>query len=266
MIFRAFLDGFGDNFSSNWNTFKYNGRGEDFFTYQGFKRTFNFNFKIAAQSRHEMMPLYRKLNFLVSNLAPDYSNTGRMRAPYIKLCIGAYMDRTPGILNSVNIKWNKNYPFEIALNSPESGNDRKMHVLPHVLDVSCQFTPIHNFVPRKSVESAPFIIPGYDSGLHIPDVTDRKWLSGNDSKWESEEIALEKSYEARISEMDGKIDIDPGATYRLEQLTGVRQLPTQDRMNKGTFNADMDLYKELQNNQDPNKINYNSNALGNNIT
>ena len=64
--------------------------GEEFFTYGGFARKFNINFKIAAQSEAEMKPLYRKLNFLVSNLAPDYSKGGRMRAPYVRFCVGAY--------------------------------------------------------------------------------------------------------------------------------------------------------------------------------
>ena len=195
MAFRAFLDGWGDNFSSNWNSFKYNGRGEEFFTYGGFKRTFNFSFKVAAQSKQEMKPLYKKLNYLVSNLAPDYSKTGRMRAPYIKLCIGAYMDRTPGFLTSVNIKWRKDYPFEIALSSPEGKEDKEMHVLPHVLDVSCNFTPIHNFVPRKSVEDSPFIIPGANSNLHIPGKTNRKWLSGDNSKYEEKELESYKNVE-----------------------------------------------------------------------
>ena len=191
MVFRAFLDNFGDNFTSNWNSFKYNGRGEEFFTYGGFRRTFQFSFKIAAQSRQEMKPLYRKLNYLVSNLAPDYSKSGRMRGPYIKLSLGAYMDRTPGFLSSMSIKWRKDYPFEIALSSPEGGDDKTMHVLPHVLDVSCNFTPIHDFVPRKSVEDSPFIIPGAKSGLHISG-TNRKWLTGNNSNFESDEVALDK--------------------------------------------------------------------------
>tara|TARA_R110001592_G_scaffold9440_4_gene50191 strand:- start:14 stop:2896 length:2883 start_codon:yes stop_codon:yes gene_type:complete len=183
MVFRAFLDNFGDNFSSQWNAFKYNGRGEEFFTYGGFKRSFKFNFKVAAQSREEMKPLYRKLNYLVSNLAPDYANNGRMRAPYIKLCVGAYMDRTPGFLTSMNISWKKDYPWEIAIDSPEGGVDTSMHVLPHVLDVSCGFTPIHDFVPRKSVEESPFIIPGKDSGLN-KGKPERRWLSGDNSEFE----------------------------------------------------------------------------------
>jgi hypothetical protein len=158
IAFRAFLDNFGDDYSANWNSFKYNGRGEDFYTYGGFKRTFSFSFKIAAQSRGEMQPLYTKLNYLASNLAPEYSTNGRMRAPYIKLTIGHYMNRTPGFLTSMNIKWQKNYPWEIMI-TPDLKVDKNMKELPQVLDVSCQFTPIHNFVPRKSVGNSPFIIP-----------------------------------------------------------------------------------------------------------
>ena len=32
-----------------------------------------------------------------------------------------------------------------------------MNVLPHVMDVSVQFTPVHNFLPEKSIHS-PFIL------------------------------------------------------------------------------------------------------------
>ena len=176
MVFRAFLDGWGDNYTANWNSFRYNGRGEEFFTYGGFQRKFNINFKIAAQSEAEMKPLYRKLNFLVSNLAPDYSKSGRMRAPYVRFCVGAYLDRVPGFFTSVNIKWNKNYPYEIALVSPED-KGKEIHVLPHVLDVSLNFTPIHNFIPRKSIEESPFILPGKDTNLY-----GGPWLTGEDKR------------------------------------------------------------------------------------
>ena len=123
-----------------------------------------------------MKPLYRKLNFLVSNLAPDYSKSGRMRAPYVRFCVGAYLDRVPGFFTSVNIKWNKNYPYEIALVSPED-KGKEIHVLPHVLDVSLNFTPIHNFIPRKSIEESPFILPGKDTNLY-----GGPWLTGEDKR------------------------------------------------------------------------------------
>ena len=157
ILFRALLDNTDDNFTATHNTFKYNGRGEEFYTYNSFKRSLNFSFKIAATSRHEMMPLYRKLNFLVANTAPDYGNTGRMRTPFTRLTVGAMWDRIPGVINSVNIKWQKDYPWEISISSPEGNLDKTMNVLPHVMDVSVQFTPVHNFLPEKSIHS-PFIL------------------------------------------------------------------------------------------------------------
>ena len=156
MVFRAFLDDYSDNFDASWNSFTYNGRGEELYTYQGFKRSVSFSFKIAAQSRHEMMPLYRKLNFLVSQTAPDYKGT-RMRGNFVKVTIGSLLDRTPGIINSVKLQWQKDYPWEINIDGPEQGRDKEMQVLPHVLDVSVQFTPVHNFIPKKSVTDSPFI-------------------------------------------------------------------------------------------------------------
>ena len=159
MVFRALLDSLKDNYGGKWNTINYNGRGEDFFIYDKFTRTVSFSFKIAAQSRHEMMPLYRKLNYLVSNTAPDYGGGTRMRGPYMKLTIGNWLDRVPGFFKSINISWNKNYPWEISISHREGGMDRDgMGIMPHVLDVNCTYQPIHNFLPQKSINDSPFMM------------------------------------------------------------------------------------------------------------
>jgi hypothetical protein len=180
MVFRAFLDSLNDNFSANYNEFNYNGRGESFFTYNSFNRGVDFSFKIAAQSSREMKPIYRKLNYLLSNTAPDYSNTsGRMRTPFVRVTIGAYLDRLPGVITGVSINWNKDYVWEIALDSPEDINEESLvskgqFVLPHVLDVNVTFQPIHDFLPRKSVKS-PFIIPSEKSGLSAGKTERKSW-------------------------------------------------------------------------------------------
>ena len=177
MVFRAFLDDFNDNYSANHNEIKYNGRAENFYTYNSFNRDISLSFKIAAQTRHEMMPLYRKLNFLASNTAPEYNkDSGRIMTPYIRLTVGSYLNRVPGVLKSIGITWQKDYPWEISIDSPEKGMDSHMLVLPHVLDVSVSFQPIHNFLPQKSVSESPFILPHYDNrdGLVSPL---RKWMS-----------------------------------------------------------------------------------------
>jgi hypothetical protein len=124
-----------------------------------------------------MMPLYRKLNFLASNTAPEYNKTsGRIMTPYIRLTVGSYLNRVPGVITGIGISWQKDYPWEISIDSPEKGMDSHMLVLPHVLDVSVSFQPIHNFLPQKSVSESPFILPHYDNrdGLVSPL---RKWMS-----------------------------------------------------------------------------------------
>ena len=43
MVFRAYLESLDDDYSANWNEFRYNGRSEPFYTYGNFKRTVNFS-------------------------------------------------------------------------------------------------------------------------------------------------------------------------------------------------------------------------------
>ena len=180
MVFRAFLDSLNDNFSANYNEFNYNGRGESFFTYNSFNRGIDFSFKVAAQSAREMKPMYRKLNYLLSNTAPDYSlHSGRMRTPFVRVTIGAYLDRLPGVITGVSINWNKDYVWEIALDSPEDPKEQSLisrgqFVLPHVLDVNVTFQPIHDFLPRKSIKS-PFIIPSEKSSLSSGKTERKSW-------------------------------------------------------------------------------------------
>jgi hypothetical protein len=47
--FRAFLDSMDDQYTAEWNGFKYMGRGENFYRYNGFARTINLSWTVAAQ-------------------------------------------------------------------------------------------------------------------------------------------------------------------------------------------------------------------------
>lgn len=168
--FRAFLESFGDEYNGNWNEFNYAGRVEPFYTYKSFNRNINFSFKIAAQSRSEIVPLYKKLNYLVSTTAPTYSNLGgidddspRIRGTFVKVTIGDLLNNVPGFFSNIGLSWSKEYPWEIKLDP--LGNDLNIYQNPHVLDVKCNFTPIHNFIPRTS-QSSSFIIP-----TDVPNIT-----------------------------------------------------------------------------------------------
>lgn len=147
LLFRALLtNGFTDNNSAVLNPLRYMGRGEEFFTYQGFTRAISFSFKIAALSRNELKPLYNKLNYLISQVYPDYSsNSGIMRAPIVKVTLGDYLYRVPGFLESVNVTVDNSTSWEINLE-----NSTNVQELPHVLEVQISFKPIHDILPERS--------------------------------------------------------------------------------------------------------------------
>ena len=155
ILFRALLDNVADNFSGEWNSYKYNGRAEKFYTYGGFDRSISFGFKIHTQTRWEQKPLWRKLNYLVAQTAPEYKNR-RMRGVFSRLTIGDWMNEIPGFFTSVNLGWNTAYPWEIRYDS--EGADKDLNEYPHILDVSCEFQPIHNFAPTNS-PTTPFLLP-----------------------------------------------------------------------------------------------------------
>lgn len=143
--FRAYLDSFDDSFTGNWSDFNYVGRGENFHTYQNFNRSISIGFKIAAQTRYEMRPLYQKIVTLASATAPTYSTEGFMRGTLVQATVGSYIRELPGFLTSVNFSWDKEYPWEIALD----GSDQQE--LPMILNCQLQFTPIHKFTPQTGL-------------------------------------------------------------------------------------------------------------------
>jgi hypothetical protein len=181
VYFRAFLTNFSDNHGAEWVGQKYMGRGENLYAYQGFTREVSFQFKVAAQSKQEMMPLYQKLNYIVSSLYPDYNSQGFMRGNLHQLTIGEYFYRTPGIITSMNVTVDDNYPWEIKYNEPEtdkglnstdqfpsnfntngskefqnSNSDADMMELPQVLNVQVTFKPILNELPALSKHRGEF--------------------------------------------------------------------------------------------------------------
>tara|TARA_R110000782_G_scaffold196533_2_gene285848 strand:+ start:83 stop:2575 length:2493 start_codon:yes stop_codon:yes gene_type:complete len=157
MFFRALLDDFGDDYSAKWNSTEYIGRGEKFYKYQGFDRSINVGFTLAALSRQELLPMYRKLNFLASSLTPSYTGAGYMAGNIAQLSVGDYLYNQPGIIESLSISIPETSPWDIQI--PVEGkkggdgvgadfSDVSTKELPFILKVKMKFTPIHTFLPR----------------------------------------------------------------------------------------------------------------------
>lgn len=163
--FRAFLNNIDDSINSEINSINYIGRGEKFYTQGGFEEKVSLSFTVLAQSKIELIPMYKKLNYLKSLLTPDYSKFGYMRGNLITLTIGGYFYEQPGILTSLNYNLPEESPWEIGIT--DSGTDinkfdSSVKELPHMIKVTnFSFTPIRNFIPRKGnidkLGDTPFI-------------------------------------------------------------------------------------------------------------
>lgn len=150
MHFRAFLGPISDSYNAQWNGFNYLGRGEQFYTYGGFTRQISLSWTVAAQSKQELIPMYKKLNYLASSLAPDYSPNGYMRGNLVQLTIGGYLYEQPGFITGLTYEMQDDSPWEIGIGTTETPNDSSVKELTQIIRVSgFQFTPIQSFVPRK---------------------------------------------------------------------------------------------------------------------
>jgi len=146
--FKAFLTQLDDSFNGDWNSWKYNGRAENFYTYSGFERKVSLGFKIAAESKDEMAPLYSKMVELASVTAPTYTTDGTMKGNFVKVTVGDYLYNIPGIITDVSFNWSPESQWDLGLNSLGEA-DEKHQQLPTVMDCSLTFTPIHEFVPQQ---------------------------------------------------------------------------------------------------------------------
>jgi hypothetical protein len=178
MHFRAFLDNFSDSYNANWNPINYLGRGESFYTYNGFTRTISLGWTVAAQSKEELMPMYRKLNYLASNLTPDYTGKGYMTGNLVQLTVGGYLYEQVGFINSLTYDIPAESPWEIGIND-EGNYDSTTKEMPHILKVTgFSFTPIHDFIPSKQT------ITGTDDFGNVTSLGSQRYIALANSEYD----------------------------------------------------------------------------------
>ena len=164
LAFRAYINEFSDGMNAKWDSYRYMGRGEDFYVYNGFTRDITLGFTIYAHSPQEMAPIYKKLNYLLSTFTPDYSAANKMRGNIGYLTVGDYLYRQPGVFTDIKLSGLLETHWEIALDSPEGGGGKDQYEVPKHINVNMSFKPIHSFLPRKakykdgkSQNNTPFI-------------------------------------------------------------------------------------------------------------
>jgi len=146
--FRAYINGFTDNYAATWNDVQYVGRGNVFKNYSGFTRDISMGFTIAATSKAELIPMFAKLNYLASSLAPDYGTNGFMRGNMVRMTVGGYLYEVPGVLTTLTYTIPDDTTWEIAIDA-EGKTDPSVKELPHRIEVSLAFTPVQDFLPSR---------------------------------------------------------------------------------------------------------------------
>jgi len=162
-IFRATLTGLTDNFNPSWTSTKYSGRPDPVYTYDSTERDISFNFKVAAMSRQEMAPLWKKLNWLAAHTYPEISQQSnpsfQMIAPIIKLTIGDYFVNTPGFIKNLTYT----VPDEAAW---EINFEGTMNEMPQYMEITVGYQIIGKHLPsqNKAFFDADKFIPRTSSG------------------------------------------------------------------------------------------------------
>jgi hypothetical protein len=158
LAFRAFLGSISDSYSSTLNTQQYVGRGENFYTYGGQSRKISLSWTVAALSREELLPMYKRLSYLASMTAPIYVN-GFMQGPLVSLTIGGYIYDLPGYIEGFSLEMAEDSTWEIAIN-PSGSKDDTISQLTHVIKVSgFNFQPIPNYLPEVGARFISIVNP-----------------------------------------------------------------------------------------------------------
>lgn len=173
--FRAILAGIQDQNTPSWEDVKYMGRADTLYIYKGYTRNVSFNFKVVANSIDELIPMWKRINYLVgltrpskytgtatvTNTSTDGSTTGResgfIYPPMITFRIGDLYVEQPGVLTSVNVSIPEEATWETLRDDDYkyvygSTDDKvllrqgsKSRQLPNMVDVSVQL----NIIERK---------------------------------------------------------------------------------------------------------------------
>ena len=146
MPFRCTMTGYSDSFTPGWDRIDIMGRPDGAYLYTTFERSVSFNFTVAALSRSEMIPMWRKLNYLSTYTMPDFNNSAtRPSGPFMRISIGSLFKNTPGFISSLTYTVPDDATWDIAEDAKDTPDAKQ---LPMIVDVAMSFTIVGDFRPQ----------------------------------------------------------------------------------------------------------------------
>ena len=122
--FRATVKGISERYTSNWDEFQYIGNADKVYNYKGFTRALSFNFTAVAMSLKEMLPMWTRINYLLSLSKPSkYLGGSYIVPPLVQLTIGDLYKNQPIVINQLSMTIPENASWETI----DESNDRNYH-------------------------------------------------------------------------------------------------------------------------------------------
>jgi hypothetical protein len=147
--FREYIKDLSETFTPSWNESSAIGRSEQVRKYVNTSRTIDFGFIMTAKHPDELIPMYKKLNWLVSCTYPEYNSAGFMSVPpLIRLKIGniytgfGLNKSIVGYFDSIQITYLENELWEIS----------KGFEVPRIISITCPMTIIHEVMPHSRTQ------------------------------------------------------------------------------------------------------------------
>src|SRR5207237_10809770 len=95
-----------------WDELRFIGRADQLYSYNGFSRTLSFSFNVVINSITELLPSWKKINYIASSIKPSNYTRGNsinqqfnrfIVPPMFMITIGDLYKFQPIIMTSINV-------------------------------------------------------------------------------------------------------------------------------------------------------------------
>jgi hypothetical protein len=165
--FRATVKGIQESIQADWSEVKYINRADKTYTYGGFGRTLNFTFTVVVSSIKELLPTWKKINYLAGLVKPSNYTDGTIYSrfiipPLINLTIGDLYKNQPALITQVGITIPDDAIWELLDETYAKNNDwfalggritwtdskNKFARFPNQCDISINMNLLEKEMPR----------------------------------------------------------------------------------------------------------------------
>jgi len=198
--FRATVKGISEGNTAFWDELRFIGRADQIYSYNGFSRTLSFTFNIVINSVNELLPSWKKINYMASSVKPSNYTVGQVIGqsfnrfivpPMFMLTIGDLYKFQPMVMTSINV----NIPDDASWETLNENNSKQGWSYLNGLITSPNLDKNYGQLPREAeiaitcnlLEKERATVGGSHFG-HEPRVDDweiqtgdNRFLSSNDS-------------------------------------------------------------------------------------